>query len=123
MHGIINIKYIQTSMAPAGFEPAVPASERPQTHALDPAATGVGKYKRNQFHDFPMKSIVRRLLWPRGLFAGVSSRFVVQRAFVLRRQSEDEAKIEALVSSESSEYARRHIPEDYLQVCCVAGCT
>jgi len=25
----------------AGFEPAFPASERPQTHALDGAATGI----------------------------------------------------------------------------------
>ena len=32
----------QTSMPPTGFEPAIPASERPQTHALDRAATGVG---------------------------------------------------------------------------------
>ena len=29
---------------PVGFEPAVPASERPQTHALDGAATGIGGY-------------------------------------------------------------------------------
>jgi hypothetical protein len=29
-------------MPPAGFELAVPASERPQTHALDGAATGIG---------------------------------------------------------------------------------
>jgi hypothetical protein len=28
--------------APAGFEPTVPASERPQTHALDRATTGIG---------------------------------------------------------------------------------
>jgi hypothetical protein len=28
--------------APAGFEPAIPASERSQTHALDGAATGIG---------------------------------------------------------------------------------
>ena len=28
-------------MPPTGFEPAVPASERPQTHALDRAATGI----------------------------------------------------------------------------------
>ena len=27
-------------MPPAGFEPAIPATERPQTHALDRAATG-----------------------------------------------------------------------------------
>jgi len=28
-------------MSPAGFEPAIPASKRPQTHALDRAATGL----------------------------------------------------------------------------------
>jgi hypothetical protein len=33
----------QTSMPPATFEPAIPASERRQTHALDRAATGIGK--------------------------------------------------------------------------------
>ena len=27
----------------AGFEPSIPASERPQTHAFDRAATGIGK--------------------------------------------------------------------------------
>jgi hypothetical protein len=31
----------QTSVPPAKFEPAIPASERPQTHALDRAATGM----------------------------------------------------------------------------------
>ena len=30
-------------MLPAGFEPAIPASERPQTHALDCTATGIGQ--------------------------------------------------------------------------------
>jgi hypothetical protein len=29
-------------MPPAEFEPAIPASSRPQTHALDRAATGIG---------------------------------------------------------------------------------
>jgi len=29
-------------MSPAGFEPAIPASERPQTQALDRAAAGIG---------------------------------------------------------------------------------
>ena len=28
-------------MPPAGFEHAIPATERPQTHALDRAATGI----------------------------------------------------------------------------------
>jgi len=32
----------QTSMTSAGFEPAIPESERPQTLALDRAATGFG---------------------------------------------------------------------------------
>jgi hypothetical protein len=32
----------QTSMPPTGFEPASPANERPQTHALDCAATEIG---------------------------------------------------------------------------------
>jgi hypothetical protein len=29
-------------MPPAGFEPTIPASERPQTHAVDCAANGIG---------------------------------------------------------------------------------
>ena len=33
----------QTSMPPAGFEPTIPVSERPQTHALDRAVTGIGR--------------------------------------------------------------------------------
>ena len=32
----------QTCMAPEGFEPTIPAPERPQTHALDRAASGIG---------------------------------------------------------------------------------
>ena len=39
---IHNIHKRQTSMSPAGFEPTIPASERPHTHALDRAATGIG---------------------------------------------------------------------------------
>jgi len=41
-------------MLPAGFEPAVPARERQQTHALDRAAgTGIGMFLR--YFDFYMK--------------------------------------------------------------------
>jgi hypothetical protein len=29
---------------PAGFEPTIPASERPKTHALDRAGSGNGLY-------------------------------------------------------------------------------
>ena len=35
-----------TSMPTAGFELANPARERPQTLALDCAATGIGKYRK-----------------------------------------------------------------------------
>jgi hypothetical protein len=31
-------------MTPAGMEPTIPASERPQTHALGHTATGIGNY-------------------------------------------------------------------------------
>jgi hypothetical protein len=39
-----NIKYSQKTGInnPAGFEPAIPASKRPQTHALDFEATRIG---------------------------------------------------------------------------------
>jgi hypothetical protein len=30
-----------------GFEPSIPASERPQTHSLDRAATGIGVFPHN----------------------------------------------------------------------------
>jgi hypothetical protein len=32
----------KTSISPAGFKPTIPESERPQTHALDRGATGIG---------------------------------------------------------------------------------
>jgi hypothetical protein len=35
-------------MPPVEFEPTILAGERPQTHALDRAATGIGKYKALQ---------------------------------------------------------------------------
>jgi hypothetical protein len=34
----------QTSIPHAGFELTIPASQRPQTHSLDGAATGLGRY-------------------------------------------------------------------------------
>jgi hypothetical protein len=35
-------------MPPARFEPAIPASEQPQTHVLDRAATGTGRKLRRE---------------------------------------------------------------------------
>ena len=37
------MKIQQTFMTPVGFEPTIPACERPQTYTLDRAATGTGK--------------------------------------------------------------------------------
>jgi hypothetical protein len=37
-----NTHQIKISMPPVSFEPTTPASERPQTHALNRAATGMG---------------------------------------------------------------------------------
>jgi hypothetical protein len=44
----------EASTTPAGLEPAIPASEQPQTHALDGAATEIGinkhcRVKKNTF--------------------------------------------------------------------------
>jgi hypothetical protein len=41
-------------MTPAEFEPAIPASERPQTHALDRTATEVGRL--HVYHYYKLKS-------------------------------------------------------------------
>ena len=43
---IHNIRKRQTSMSPAGFEPAVPASKCPNIHALNRPATGIGCQNR-----------------------------------------------------------------------------
>ena len=39
---LYNTHKTQTSMPPAGFEPVIPACERPRTYALDRTATGIG---------------------------------------------------------------------------------
>ena len=46
----------QTSIPPAGFEPAIAVSERLQTHALDRAATGIGDIYFSQIN-FIMKIV------------------------------------------------------------------
>jgi hypothetical protein len=42
----------QTSMPSAGFELAIPANQRPQTHVLEHAATGIGNIQYSDVH-FP----------------------------------------------------------------------
>jgi hypothetical protein len=47
----------QTSIPPVGFEPAVSEGERPQTHALDRAATGTGifRFYPSECHEYLVK--------------------------------------------------------------------
>jgi len=42
-----NTHKIQTSMSPARFEPTVPGSKRPSTHAIHRAGTGIGPIESN----------------------------------------------------------------------------
>jgi hypothetical protein len=50
----------QTSIPPAGFKPANPASKLPQTHTLNLAATGIGRQttyaarQKQGFADYPV---------------------------------------------------------------------
>jgi len=43
-------------MPPVGFEPTISAGERPQTYALDRAATGIGECYSKMWHaySFPL---------------------------------------------------------------------
>jgi hypothetical protein len=45
-------------MPPAGFEPAIPASERAQFHALERAATGIG----NSLFTYSKEDVIMQLL-------------------------------------------------------------
>ena len=53
-----NIHNRQTSMHPVGLEPTISARERPQTYALDRAATGTGRIK--WLHKFIVPCILSR---------------------------------------------------------------
>jgi hypothetical protein len=62
----------QTSMPPAGFELTIPVSERPKTHALDRAATGIG-FDSIPGPSSPVRSeSLYRLRYPGPLTTGVS---------------------------------------------------
>jgi hypothetical protein len=50
--------YLYSSMHPAGFEPAIPASEQLKTHALDRAATGFVDEDTNTKVNIPLSTEV-----------------------------------------------------------------
>jgi len=58
----LNTHKWQTSMLPAGFEPAIPANERPQTHVVERAATGISCYFCGISRHLDIIR-VRRFLW------------------------------------------------------------
>jgi hypothetical protein len=63
-------------MLPVGFEPTIPASARPQTYALDRAATGIGL----ESYACLIKHNSMMTLWGGGgvILAG----FVIKRFFI-----------------------------------------
>jgi hypothetical protein len=52
----------ETSMLPAGFEPAIPISERLQNQAVDRAATGIDFFKLMFFLNLKLFCDVRKYL-------------------------------------------------------------
>ena len=52
----------QTSMPPVGFEPTISAGERPQTYALDRAATGTG-IKRHNYNYILCSLMAREIIF------------------------------------------------------------
>ena len=59
-----NTRNRQTSMPPAGFEPTISASERPQTYALDHAAIGTGPKYINYTVIAPLSTRSRLIITP-----------------------------------------------------------
>jgi hypothetical protein len=47
----------QTSMSPEGFEPTISADERPQTHAVDRAATGISIQYKNSCNIYKISEV------------------------------------------------------------------
>jgi hypothetical protein len=56
----------QTSMPTAVFEPTIPVSERPKTHALDRTATGIGFLRISwlYFHHSSVTNVRFLSVWP-----------------------------------------------------------
>ena len=50
-------------MQPVGFEPAIPAGERPQTHALDCAATAINLQRTTPSILHVVKHIIKYALY------------------------------------------------------------
>ena len=47
----------------AGLEPAIPASKRPQSHALDSALTGIGAFDNSDFMNILVRFSKLSQIW------------------------------------------------------------
>jgi hypothetical protein len=65
----------QTYMPSVGFQPTLPASERPLTHAIDRAATGIGTWKYRPIWNYRMRCrlFLHRAVYWKWACAGSSS--------------------------------------------------
>ena len=66
----------QISMPPGGFEPRISAGERPQTYALDNAATGIGITRFN---------IHKSYVLPTQSFVGISEQTAIISLYSINR--------------------------------------
>ena len=99
----------QTSMPPAGFEPAIPTTERPQTHALYRAATGI--FKDNMHLKFLFLDSSWNL--DPGVFDGLSAWVTVCVVLCF-------ISLVLLVVSSCWQYTVRH--KTMMKQCCICKC-
>ena len=77
-------------MPPVGFEHAIPVGERPQTHALDRSATGIGFSLRNTFLYFTKKTVTVTLQQKGYLFEFPSTLCRVNITSSLQHSTDDQ---------------------------------
>jgi len=85
----------QTSMSFAGFGPAIPTGERPQTHALDRAAAGTGLPSSCCSISYENSDWSKQVASPRCFKASQNSK----SSYIWRPVSKDEPKIFLMLSS------------------------
>jgi hypothetical protein len=71
-------------MPPLRHEPTIPESERPQTHALDRAATGIG-YKCNTLHKMKNTKIGTFTSWDRAVLEKFNVAWLVKYLYESQR--------------------------------------
>jgi hypothetical protein len=96
----------QTSMRPVGFEPTIPAGARPQTYALDRAATGIGLWNCSP-------KLTRSYYYPCNL--GLSVCDPLQPTCLILYESHIVSPSRPFCSAQSPQDSHRQITKDNLQ--------